>query len=142
MPKAIVDFGLISACKSLISEYNSALENVSFHFEDNLGNTRTVDKNIEVTLYRILQESLNNIVKYAEANEVNVQLRDFGDVIMLTIEDNGKGFDLEEIRRSKKGFGLRSIENRIDAISGVFEIDSVPGQGTIIVVQIDKEIAK
>lgn len=140
MPKAIVDFGLISACKSLIMEFNNSVDGTIFHFNHNLADESNIDKNIEVTLYRILQEALNNVIKYANANEVNVQLRDYNDILMLTVEDDGSGFDVEEAKSSDIGFGLRSMQNRIDAISGVLEIESAPGKGTFIVVQISKDI--
>lgn len=140
MPKAIVDFGLVSACKSLIMEFNNSVEEVFFHFEHNLKSEQSFDQNIEVTLYRILQEALNNIIKYADATQVNVQLRDYNDILMLTIEDDGKGFNLEDVKMKDKGLGLKSMQNRIEAISGVLEIDSAPGRGTVILVQIPKDV--
>ena len=140
MPKAIVDFGLISACNSLIMEYNNSVEGVFFHFEHNFSEETSFDQSIEVTLYRILQEALNNIIKYAKATEVNVQLRDYTDILMLTIEDNGKGFDLEKVKSEDRGLGLKSMQNRINAISGILEIDSAPGKGTVVLVEISKDI--
>lgn len=140
MPKAIVDFGLVSACKSLIMEFNNSVEGIFFHFEHNLKSDQSFDQNIEVTLYRILQEGLNNIIKYADAKQVNVQLRDYNDILMLTIEDDGKGFNLKDVKMKDKGLGLKSMQNRIEAISGVLEIDSAPGRGTVILVQIPKDV--
>ncbi|WP_420388238.1 PAS domain S-box protein [Roseivirga sp.] len=139
MPKAIVDFGLVSACKSLIMAVDGSCEDTDFRFQENLGEMRIPDKNVEVTLYRILQEALNNIVKYAKATEVSVQLRNYSDVIMMTIEDNGVGFNVEKVRRNGKGFGLKSMQNRIDAISGHLEIDSQPGHGTSVVIEISQK---
>lgn len=139
MPKAIVDFGLVSACKSLLMQYDNSIEDVSFRFDENLGDERISDKNVEVTLYRILQEALNNITKYAQATEVTVQLKMYDDVLLMTVEDNGIGFDVEAVREKGIGFGLKSMENRIDAISGHLEIDSNPGKGTVVIVEILKE---
>lgn len=140
MPKAIVDFGLVRACTSLINEYNDSQELTTFYFDHNLQEGPVIEENIEVTFYRIIQEAINNIIKYAEASEVNIQLRDYGDIIMLTIEDNGKGFAVEDVMSRHAGFGINSMRNRIDAIAGVFEIDSTPGEGTVIIVQVSKEI--
>jgi len=140
MPKAIVDFGLVSACKSLIMEYNNTVERTTFNFVDNLGESRIPDKKIEVTLYRILQESLTNIVKYARASEVNVQLKDYSDILMLTIEDDGVGFDIQKLKESGRGFGVKSMQNRIAAVSGILEIESAPGRGTMVMVQISKDL--
>jgi len=139
MPKAIVDFGLVSACSSLIMQYNDSIEHVNFQFQENLGEERIPDKNVELTLYRILQEALNNIVKYAEASQVSVQLRSYEDIFMLTIEDNGVGFDMANVQARGTGFGLMSMQNRIDAISGHLEIDSAPGRGTVVIVEINKD---
>ena len=140
MPKAIVDFGIVSACKSLIMQYDNSIEHIVFRFDENFGEERISDKNVEVTLYRILQESLNNVIKYAKATEVNVQLKSYDDVILLTIEDNGVGFDMETVRKKGTGFGLKSMQNRIDAISGHLEVDSAPGRGTVVIVEISKEV--
>ncbi|WP_157717476.1 PAS domain S-box protein [Roseivirga spongicola] len=139
MPKAIVDFGLVSACKSLIMQYDNSIEETAFRFDENLADERIADKNVEVTLYRILQESINNIIKYARASEVNVQLKMFEDIILMTIEDNGVGFDVEAVKAKGNGYGLRSMQNRIDAISAHLEIDSAPGKGTVVIVEILKE---
>lgn len=139
MPKAIVDFGLVSACKSLLMQYDNSIEETSFRFDENLGDVRIPDKNVEVTLYRILQESLNNITKYAQATEVTVQLKMYDDVLIMMIEDNGIGFDVEAVLMKGIGFGLKSMQNRIDAISGHLEIDSNPGKGTVVIVEILKE---
>lgn len=136
MPKAILDFGLVSACNSLIMQYNESIEETDFQFFENLGEERIPDKNVEVTLYRILQEAINNIIKYAKATEVSVQLRRYDDMYMLTIEDNGIGFNINEVKENGKGFGLTSMQNRIDAIYGHLEIDSSPGRGTVIIVEI------
>lgn len=136
MPKAILDFGLVSACNSLIMQYNESIEATQFNFFENLGEDRIPDKNVEVTLYRILQEATNNIIKYAKATEVSVQLRRYDDMYMLTIEDNGVGFNVDEVREEGAGFGLMSMQNRIDAIYGHLEIDSAPGRGTVVIVEV------
>lgn len=139
MPKAIEDFGLVSACKSLIMAVDGSCEGTDFRFQENLGDLRIPDKNVEVTLYRILQEALNNIVKYAKATDVSVQLRNYSDVMLMTIEDNGIGFNVEKVKKNGKGFGLKSMQNRIDAIYGHLEIDSQPGHGTSVVIEISQK---
>lgn len=135
MPKAIVDYGLVSACESLVELMNSTIEGTHFSFINNFGDTRLMDQQIEITLYRILQEGINNIIKYAKAAKVEIQLKSHDDVILLTIEDDGVGFDMNQV---SKGLGLQSIQNRLEPVNGFFEITSKPTQGTSIIVEIEK----
>lgn len=138
MPKAIVDFGIIPAYVSLIDEMDKVAENTTYSFYHNFEEEKLENQQIEITLYRILQESINNIVKYAQATKVDVQLRSYSDVYMLTIEDNGIGFDVKQILEEGKGLGFKSMQNRLDAINGFIEINSQPGKGTSLLVEINK----
>lgn len=139
MPKSIVDYGVLSACNMLIDDMNKSINEIQFDFHHNLISERLPNQQIEITLYRILQECLNNIIKYAKATEVNIQLYDYENVYTLTVEDNGVGFDTK-ILESKKGLGFQNIKNRLDAINGSLEVDSQEGQGTTIIVEISKSI--
>ena len=87
-----------------------------------------------------MQESTNNILKYAQATNVDIQLKDYEDMIMLTVEDDGVGFNLVKAKSDDNGFGLKSMQNRIGAISGILEIDTKLGRGTAVIVQIQKII--
>ncbi|OIQ27576.1 MAG: hypothetical protein BM564_12450 [Bacteroidetes bacterium MedPE-SWsnd-G2] len=136
MPKAIVDYGLVSACESLIDLMNNTVEKTSFNFLTNFGEKRIEHQQVEMTLYRILQEGLNNIIKYAKATKVDIQLKDYDDILLLTIEDNGVGFDASKLTNT--GLGLKSIQNRLETINGHFEIDSSPNNGTVLLVEIEK----
>ncbi len=85
------------------------------------------------TIYRIVQESLTNICKYASASEVKLNLRVGEEEVYLTIEDNGIGFDPEQ---QKSGFGLRGMKERVAALCGELEIDTAPNRGCRITVTI------
>jgi signal transduction histidine kinase len=76
-----------------------------------------------------MQEAMNNVAKHSKANLIRLSLRKIEDRTELCIEDNGAGFDPETI---KKGLGLTSMRERTDLSGGSFEIESVPGKGTII----------
>lgn len=93
----------------------------------------TIPRDISTAIYRIIQESLTNIYKYAESTEVNLELTTTVTNLHLMIEDNGKGFDLSQ---NTTGFGLQSMRDRTLALDGNFNIDSVPGEGTKIMVTI------
>jgi PAS domain S-box-containing protein len=139
MPKAIIDFGVVSAFESLISEMDQSTEGTHFQFHYNLQEVRLKNQQVEVTLYRILQESLNNIIKYAKATEVNVHLSENTDMYTLIIEDNGVGFNKEILNNESAGMGFKSMKNRLDAINGILDISSFPGKGTTVLVEINKE---
>jgi signal transduction histidine kinase len=82
---------------------------------------------LTITLYRITQELLKNILKHAEATEVIVQLTIEDEEIMLIVEDDGKGFDTS---LQKKGIGLDNIYSRTAYLKGTLDIDSTIGQGS------------
>ncbi|GGZ74796.1 tetratricopeptide repeat protein [Algibacter mikhailovii] len=140
MPKAIIDFGVISAFESLIDELDKSSESIAFNFIHNFEQERLENQQIEITLYRILQESINNIIKYSKAKNVSIQLKDYDELYMLTIEDDGVGFDINKITEKNRGLGFQSMRNRVDAINGFLEIDSRIGSGTTILVEINKSV--
>ena len=90
---------------------------------------------IEVGLYRIAQEALNNALKHAAATAVTVHLNSDKDWIELQVVDNGQGFDPDTISESG-GLGLVSMQERIRRLNGAFDIQSVPGEGTTVAVKV------
>ena len=93
----------------------------------------SIPRDISTAIYRIIQESLTNISKYAEATEVNLEITTAATNLYLMIEDNGKGFD---VTQNTTGFGLQSMRDRTLALDGNFYIESLPGKGTKIMVDI------
>lgn len=138
MPKAIIDFGVISAFENLINQLDESSETTEFIFFHNFKKERIKNQEIEITLYRILQEAINNIIKYAKAKSVTIQLKNYHEMYMLTVEDDGIGFDVSSITQKSSGLGFQSMKNRLDAIDGFLEIDSKIGNGTTIIIQINK----
>jgi len=100
-----------------------------FLIDKNKTDWTSINDNIKMNLYRILQESIQNIVKHSSASNVRVTITHFNEYIETIIEDNGQGFKLN---KSKKGIGLRNIESRIKKIHGEFKIKSTIGQGTTL----------
>lgn len=140
MPKAIEDFGLVLSLHSLFSQIEKTSD-LKIDFYQNMGGEMRLDKQVELNLYRITQEALNNVLKHAGATEVFVQLILHPAEIIFTFEDNGKGFDTLNTSTRKKGIGLKSITNRAIAMSGYADIDSSPGHGTIITIVIPGAVA-
>ncbi|MCM2356892.1 MAG: PAS domain S-box protein [Geobacteraceae bacterium] len=96
-----------------------------------------LDNEAEINLYRVFQEALNNVIKHARATAVGVRLIASHPIIRMRIEDNGRGFDMEgPAVKSGGGLGLVGMAERVDLLSGTFEVVSRPGGGTRIVVEV------
>jgi signal transduction histidine kinase len=95
-----------------------------------------VSNSVKINLYRIIQESLQNINKYAEANSIKVEIKKRDEDLFLTITDDGKGFDT---KKSKKGIGLQNIQSRTAECNGTVDIESKKGEGTVITVAVPFE---
>ncbi len=90
----------------------------------------------EKALYRIIQECTNNVLKHAEANNLDITVNREHDQLSATLEDDGKGFDASENSSESEGVGLRSIRARLAALNGHFELSTKPGEGTMIAIWI------
>jgi signal transduction histidine kinase len=130
MPKAISDYGYALAVQSLIEKLGT--EELSVNFYHNLEKQRMSAK-IELALFRITQEALTNILKHAEAKKVTIQLMKHRHMLILSIEDDGKGFDQ---KKQQNCFGINNMRNRAIAISGTFAIETKPGAGTTVMIEI------
>ena len=85
-------------------------------------------------LFRIAQEAVNNAAKHGEAKNVSISLSSSGGVTRLIIADDGKG--MSSLPANRKGIGLESMRYRARALQGEFKIDSIPGEGTVVVCQL------
>jgi len=132
-----LELGLPAALTELLEEFKSQ-HGIQCTLEVD-GISGLFSQDAEINLYRILQESLSNISKYAEASQVDVSLRKEGLQVEITVEDNGKGFDTAKIlarRGRKKGLGLASMEERARLLGGTFSISSQPQAGTRIYITV------
>ena len=128
MPQALVDFGLEAALRGLCYSIKSyANLDVDFTYVREVD--RLVNFEVSTALFRIAQEGLNNIVKYAGATSVNLHVIEKEEEIYLMLEDNGKGFDVNSRR---EGMGLQNIHERAELLNGTAQIHSTPGEGTTI----------
>jgi signal transduction histidine kinase len=100
-----------------------------------------LSREAEMSLYRIVQESLNNILKHAEAAEAKITMRHEADGVKLTVSDDGKGFDPQVPASSagQVGFGLSGMAERVRLLEGAWAVRSAPGQGTTIEVRLGRE---
>ncbi len=135
-PPMLDDMDLIAALKFYLGKCEKKY-GVNVQFEAHLDGR--FNQNLEITLFRAVQESLTNAVRHGKADKILVDLRGKTDYIKLEIEDNGKGFDVQEVQNNKgeeKGIGLMGMRERINLLDGDFQVQSSPGKGTRISVAI------
>lgn len=133
-PPDVVETGLVDALQQRIDavEKRSGVEARLL-----LDGFASFSPEVSDQYYRIAQEALNNVLKHAEADKVTVYLRDHDGIAVLEIVDNGRGFDLPESERSG-GMGLGTMRERAKRIGGQFVINTAPGQGTSVKVEVAK----
>ena len=137
MPSVLEDFGLAPALQLLCEQFGSR-SNVKVQYQTYSLNER-FDPQLEIGLYRIVQESLNNVAKHAQATEISLQVIRHAGGLRLVIEDNGKGITIHPhiVRMTGKGgMGLVGMRERAASFGGTFTLDSTPNNGTMIVVEI------
>lgn len=129
-PEIIDTLGLRDALDEIITSYKSLPSNCSYEF-DAKGNFENMDSNLAIAIYRIVQESLSNISKYAQAKNVAVFINvdDIRGLIDLSISDDGVGFDVDI---ASAGIGLVGMRERVQGAGGEIVFDTAPGRGTTI----------
>ncbi|HEX9614672.1 MAG TPA: sensor histidine kinase, partial [Bacteroidota bacterium] len=137
MPSILVDFGLSPALQNFCDTFSDRMK-IKTTYRAHGVNGR-FDQRLEVNLYRIAQEALNNIAKHAEASTVDVQLLRNDQGIRMSVEDDGRGFlpvDPPRPVGSSGGMGIVSMRERAISFGGTLTIESSPGKGTTVLVEI------
>jgi len=130
-PMVLIEKGLESALKDMTSKLN---ETKKYHVSlDVTGINGKMDSFLEHALFRSVQEAINNTIMHAEASWINIQITGNHEDLTVMIEDNGKGFDVNELNQHG-GLGLKSVTSRIESLGGQVYIDSVTGRGTIVTI--------
>lgn len=134
MPEALVKFGLDIALKDFCNDINqSGVLQVSYQ---SIGmENAIVGQTTSITIYRIVQELLNNIMKHASAKNALVQVTKTNEDISITIEDDGKGFDTA-ILKGTKGLGWSNLQSRVDYLKGKIDVQSSTGKGTSVLIEL------
>jgi two-component system, NarL family, sensor kinase len=122
MPESLMRYGL----KSALTDYCGDIKKVHLYF---YGDERRLGEKYEIALFRIAQELVNNSIKHADADQINIQLIYEDSRISLVVQDNGKGFNIEQTDITKTT-GLSSIRSRVDSIDGTLDFMTSPGSGT------------
>jgi len=131
---AVDDLGIDAAFGNLIGSFRKYTEiDLDINMEP-IGHFFSTQE--QRHLYRMIQESFNNIIKHAEAKDVQIRAREVGDTVVLAVHDNGCGFDVDAVSKSTgktRGIGLQAIAERVKLLDGTLEINSRPGMGTSII---------
>jgi two-component system sensor histidine kinase UhpB len=134
-PPMIDEYGLIAPLRWYAKKFT---ERTGIHVEVRGDEGWRCDPDVELALFRIAQEALNNVARHARARQVTIELREIGPTIVLTIEDDGVGFDFDAQRAGKAGYGLTTMRERAESLGGTFEASSENGKGTRITVKVPR----
>ena len=132
-PMALDDLGLIPTLKKYLQtteDYNKGIQIEFF----NLGQVIRLPDQMEVALFRLVQEALQNALKHAEAKRIQVKMSIAKEMVTVVVKDDGKGFDMSV--QKEGSFGLMGMRERVDLLEGAFSIDSAPDVGTLVMIQI------
>jgi signal transduction histidine kinase len=133
-PSLLDDLGILTTLDWHCREFQKTFSHIRIEKEIDISED-DVPHSLKTVIYRIFQEALNNIAKHSKADLITLSLRKTDGPIELTVQDNGHGFDVEEIfsmESYKKGLGLGSMRERTELSGGSFTIESVQGKGTTI----------
>lgn len=136
LPTLLAKFGLFYALRDLCEKNSNSL--IEFEYASNIPDKKRFSEEFEMKVYFIIAELMNNILKHSGATQAKIAIDDNNGNLSISIRDNGKGFD-KATSRNKEGFGLTQIRARILNMKGKFTIDSRPGNGTTINMNIPAE---
>jgi signal transduction histidine kinase len=134
-PESVEELGLCPALLKYLEDWG-VQHNVAVSFETTKLRGLSVPLETEVTIYRVVQEALTNVVRHAEATSIRVEVHGIDGTVYTTIEDNGCGFDVDKVMASTPRLGLKGLQERAHLGGGSLQIESAPQQGTIIHFQI------
>jgi PAS domain S-box-containing protein len=130
-PTILDDLGLAAALRRYVEEW-SAQSGISAEFHGTLSVAGQLSAEAEMAFYRVAQEALNNTSKHAEATRVDVVLERRGGEAVLTVDDDGMGFDVEAPETKRKGVGIIGMRERAALVGGTLQVESTAGRGTTV----------
>jgi signal transduction histidine kinase len=134
LPPILSKFGLKAALEELLNEFESTKK---VRIKSNINYRKSLTKNEELHLFRILQEFINNSIKHANATELRLEIIETTDELVIVYKDNGIGFNVKKAL-NKNGLGLKNIKSRVAILNGTLFIDSLRGKGSTFNIKIIK----
>jgi two-component system, NarL family, sensor kinase len=132
MPNALLKKGLVNAVREFLQQINVKSTKINLQTE---GLNSALPNHVETVLYRVIQESVNNVIKHAQATSLDININQDHTGIDVMIEDNGKGFNYNEANK-KDGIGLQNIKSRIEYLKGTVEWNTAENKGTLVAIHI------
>ncbi len=140
MPPSIKRFGLQFAINDLMSEYKTLFSNVEFYWDTSSLSDKPQDVEIELAIYRMIQELISNVVKHSEATNVQVEIKESIENYTLRVKDNGKGMNnADAFILNNNGIGVTSLIQRIDALNACLNVCTKEGEGLEVIIEINKK---
>lgn len=140
---ALDDLDLVAAISEIIRNFNEFFPQIQVDFQFHTYREEISD-DIKMVVYRVVQEALNNVGKHSHAKLVTITLSECKKRILLKVEDNGCGFDVSKNLDTEKplqGYGMRSMNERVEICKGSFAVISKPGKGTVLLAYLPKSIS-
>jgi signal transduction histidine kinase len=135
-PHILNNFGLVRALNNFANKINVA-RTIKINLESDLKDER-FDNNVEVVLYRVVCELINNTIKHAKAKKIDISLTKEGEYLAIVYKDDGKGFDVSKVidQPSGTGMGFSNIYSRINSLKGEIKIESEQKKGTFVTIKV------
>ena len=137
-PMALDDLGLVPTLRKYLSTIQEYEKDIKINFQ-NISDVeeKRLPAKFEVALFRLVQESVTNALKHAEAKQIDVKFEVRPNQVNVAIKDDGKGFDIKKVFKEKKeSFGLMGMKERVELLNGKMAVHSAPGKGTFIIIQL------
>ncbi|MDA3911075.1 MAG: response regulator [Bacteroidales bacterium] len=135
IPSVLIDFGVNKAIQGFVDQISSSAS-PKIIFDSNL--TQRMEQNIEITIFRVIKELINNSIKHADCQNIEIQLFfTESKKIKLFYEDDGNGFDFNKVNKENSGIGLKSITNRLNMIQAHSRFETAPGEGFALTASIN-----
>ncbi|KMY55548.1 histidine kinase [Bacillus sp. FJAT-27231] len=136
-PMALDDLGLVPTLKKYLATVEEHVQSLNKQTKIqfiNMGDERRLPSKLEVAMFRLIQESVQNALKHSEASSINVKLEIKAHQVLAVIKDNGRGFDIREKKSSS--FGIMGMKERLELLEGDLSIHSKPNDGTIVMIRV------
>jgi len=133
VPSILKEYGLVVAIKNFIAQIN---KNNKFQIALNVLGENTISQNAQLEVYQLVRELLNNAMKHSGAKNILLDFKFDQKHLLLQYKDNGKGFNIEKVKKENSGMGLNNLYKRVEVLNGIIDINSELGNGTKIKIEI------
>ena len=130
-PSILDDLGIMATINWFLREFGKVFKTILVEKQVDCDDS-DIPQHLKIVIFRVLQESMNNIAKHSEADKVQMTICKTNDSLHYTISDNGRGFDLGSMQKNRSGLGIAGMRERVAFSRGRFVIESAPGKGTIV----------